>query len=270
MICGKKEKELVPLKSTRRILALFLALLFIVSAAPLQAKAENNLTVLTITPGRNFKPKMTDSDYDDNGDLYYYGYLYKLTVPSESLLTVTIKEKDESVQFDIYKDKEFKKFYQAVYGPASSGKEYLGLEKGTYYIRFWDDDVTVKFTLTPEKNINKDNYCAGRARSLKSDTWAEIANTPKRTYTRWYKISVPKRKTVKVSTGPIDGAGYAITMYDAKMRKISVTSSAKYVVTNKKLDKGTYYIRVSNNKNDDNTIDCFNIHHLPYIRLKWR
>jgi len=137
------------------------------------------------------------------------------------------------------------------------------LSKGTYYIQMYDyaDNPSSQVKFTVKKATFKANYCRAKATVLKAKQTEKIYQTPDHCYVRWYKITVPKKKTVTINTN--DEQAEYVTLYDSKMHAVECTEGSRTIITEDKVPKGTYYIRVSYSDYD------IGDHRGQYITVKW-
>lgn len=137
----------------------------------------------------------------------------------------------------------------------------VSVEEGTYYLKVNQGKCKYSFSAAS----SQENYCMQHAQKLKANKTAKIYFTPKMKYSRWYKISNPRKKKITIT---LNDKTQRFAIYNAKRKKVSTVkkgSSIKYC-TSKAQPKGTYYIRIvsdRNNKEDDDYMFG------KYITLKW-
>lgn len=142
---------------------------------------------------------------------------------------------------------------QEVSDSFSSGISYAGVRKGTYYIKVEQSGAyKLQYTFTAVKE--KKNYKSKKAVTLKSgkkETGVFACDDAKKKKTsRWYKITVPSNKTIKVQ---IDRQGALnpmfLSLYQKSGKKLKLytdgTLKNKKKNTGKmKVEKGTYYMEL--------------------------
>ena len=135
----------------------------------------------------------------------------------------------------------------------SSGISYAGVRKGTYYIKVEHSGAyKLQYTFTAVKE--KKNYNSKKAVTLKSGKKATgvfaCDDEKKKKTSRWYKITVPSNKTIKVQ---IDRQGALNPMYlslyqkSGKKLKLYTDGTLKNKKKNTgkmKVEKGTYYMEL--------------------------
>ena len=178
----------------------------------------------------------------------YTYYRYKITIPAGGYITVTTgkgKTDSEYREVSFYRklNDEDSAYSWWIYGTKKNGVFTIPIDKGTYYLRTYDNH-TIKYKFT--KVQQKPNYCVGKAVPLKKNQKALICQTPLYNYSRWYKIQLPKKQAVNIWFDEWNRA----SLYDSGLHYISMehagTNSPRYFST-EKLPKGTYYIRVERN-----------------------
>ena len=253
------------MKGICRILSLLLVMVMVFSLAPMPAQAARNTSeIININSGKSFKTKQYyyDNSSDNITDWHTVSTVYKLTIPQDSLVTITYQGTSDYSWIYFYTDQACKEYVEGVNG--AKGTIHVVLGDGVYYIRFSKANDIATFIITPQSQINNNNFSKSKAQSLKTNTWVEIINSPNHTYNRWYKIKLTKKQKVKITTS--EDAGYNVTIYNAKNKRVSVADGAKTIVTQKKLPKGTYYICVK----------CINRSYLniassmSYLQMKWQ
>ena len=167
-----------------------LMLLFVVFL-PIKAEAA---TWKQITPGTG----IALTNY--NSGTYYY----KLSLKEDSFVKV---HWNGNADFDyygyVYKDSNFTKSLGSIYANTATGDRYIALKRGTYYVKMYDGfsktpTVRVSFNVTTSASLDKGNYCASKAASLKASTKVTVAQTPNYNYTRWYKVKLTKNQKLTI------------------------------------------------------------------------
>ena len=241
------------MKRIQRTTALLLALLTLLAAFSVPAFAAST-KVVTLQTGKWHK--ITKSDQNT---------LYELKLSADSIVTLNWKEKKEYCDVEFYDSaKANNSIFYASFDDAS-GTYIIAMSKGTYYIQMCElgDNPTAQIKITTQKAVNPSNYCRAKAIALKAGQTVKIAQTADYFYSRWYKITVPKKKTVTITTN--EGRAENIILYDSKMRQVGCTSGSKKVITEDKIDKGTYYIRVLSPRYSDYISEYIG----QYITVKW-
>ncbi len=196
------------------------------------------------------KPKGCESKGTYNSDYTVYTstytcYRYKVTVPANYYMTLTIKGEQYT---DLYLSKALKGSSENPldywYNSQSTGAKtfYVALPKGTYYL--FSDYNYGKFAFKYKlcKYVTKPNYISSKALNWKANKKLPIVQLPGNNFARWYKIKLTKKKRIYVY-GAND-----IDLFDAKRQPLEVRSSDDsdndiYYSYNK-LNAGIYYIRV--------------------------
>ena len=142
-------------------------------------------------------------------------------------------------------DRTRKKYKNEMIDPgAGYGTDFLPVKKGTYYIRCGvsGGNRALKATFYPLKN--KKNYSAKKALPAKKNKMKAVtifAGAKKKTWTRWYKIRLTKKKKLRLWK-----SGGKFTVYKGDqpvtMNYVKHDRSLHCYVSEKKMDKGTYFI----------------------------
>ena len=143
----------------------------------------------------------------------------------------------------------------------SYGTLSCAVEKGTYYLVVHSGKCKYSFSAV---KAQKKNFSREKAQKLKAGKLDKIIFTWKQNYSRWYKISNPKKKKIKVFLNRETG----IEIYNARMIKLSTIESGlgTKCTTTDKQPKGTYYIRVMADR--DRAIHGNDIG--KYVTIKWK
>ena len=183
---------------------------------------------------------------------------YKFTLDDDSLVQFAWSKNDKSLaNVTIYadKNKEKKLYYIDNMNYGASGKEFIALSRGTYYVDMYDGNgsvapkTIVKINWTLAKKYDKKNYSAKTAQKLEANTIVRIPQVHKYSYLRWYKITLPKAQNFTITMSY--GRSHMILLLDSKMNYEEINDKFKYnsdytkKYISEKLPKGTYYILVT-------------------------
>ncbi|MDO5455624.1 MAG: hypothetical protein Q4F25_01765 [Eubacteriales bacterium] len=140
----------------------------------------------------------------------------------------------------------------------SQGTLTCAVEKGTYYLVVYGGKVKYSFSaMKAQKNTTR-----AKAQKLKAGKLGKINFTWKKHPSRWYKVSNPKKKKIKVFLN----RDMNISIYNSKKKRLSTTRNSegtKYTTTEVQ-PKGTYYIRVRSGwKGSSDGIG-------KYVTIKWK
>lgn len=193
--------------------------------------------------------------------------VYKLNLTADSIVTVQWKN-NTAGEGSVYlcTDKSCDdSIYSFVESSEVKGSGTIALSRGSYYFRMfeWDDKPHTQVKITAQKATNQDNYCRARAIALQPNKVVKIAQTPDYNYSRWYRIQLPQKKTVTITTN--DEKAEYISLYNSKMQYVSCASGSKTVISEDPLPKGTYFIRVTS----FGRYDSINEYVGSYITMKW-
>lgn len=186
---------------------------------------------------------------------------YKITLKSPGTVkvyTTYANEKDCYIDVDIYEQVSGKMKLVSNQDSLAAGS-IAGLAKGTYYIKLSNGSmayysIKYKFTAVTDKSGAKKT----KAASLKVGTATKGLILAKDLTSKedWYKLTLTKDKSVEVIfTGDVYGS-LTLSFYDADNNLVgwlyintdtTKDSAVPYLVNskNKKLPKGTYYIKVT-------------------------
>ena len=174
---------------------------------------------------------------------------YKIVVPGEGYITLSAKNTKGGVAYFDILDSNKEPFCDTETLFASGKKPQsikVPVSKGKYYIRLNEDDywdlggyayAKNKFTSVKQP----ENYCMGKALTLKAGSYKKIYQTPKYSFDRYFKIKLTKAKKITIKSKS------EVLIYDDEGNWIDTTSSdTGGIWTNKtkKLKAGSYYIRV--------------------------
>lgn len=220
---------------TRKLVALMLAVLLLLATLPTAGLADSyKVETLKLNQWYRFQ------DYEEHRTIY------KLKVSGETVLNYSWKN-GHYADLDVYRDKACED--RVAYGDIeeTAGSSAFVLYSGTYYIRPYDDSerTKIKFSTKKATNINKPNYCLGKAITVKSGMKVEIAQTKKSNYTRWYRINLPKTKTITLSFTCNDYFSDSdFTLYDRNLNNLYCSKRKGAYVTQGLQPKGTYYLKI--------------------------
>lgn len=231
------------MKIWKKHAAIVLALLMVLTAGrPIPVFAETNCRFQTLSPGKWAK---NSHRYDLVNVDYVY---YVVTLKEAGALNFTLKNAYGDGYVKIYKSKKEiidNKLGGTCHNISTFHKnKMVALEKGTYYLDVETDQCKYTFTAAGKP----DNYCPAKAKRLKANTKVKIIYNPRMVFDRWYKITNPKRKKIRVYTNN-SGRAWHATVYTSKLKPLIYTHDYAgddfyYVETKDPQPKGTYYIRV--------------------------
>ena len=222
---------------TRKLIALMLAVLLLLATLPTAGLADSyKVETLKLNQWYRFQ------DYDEHMTIY------RLKVSGETVLNYSWKNGHDAY-LSVYRDKACEDRVAYTDIEETTGSSAFVLYSGTYYIILSDDSerTKIKFSAKKVATVNKPNYCLGKAITVKSGKKVEIAQTRKSNYTRWYRINLPKTKTITLSF-TCNGYGYFsdsnFTLYDRNLNSLYCTERKGAYVTQGLQPKGTYYLRI--------------------------
>lgn len=200
--------------------------------------------------------------YDTDTAAFVYPY-HQIKVSKKGYLVIEGQDSDGD-NLSLTLCNSDKEEYKKVYITSKSGKKvYVPVEKGTYYLRSMTTSPH-QFKVTVKKApASLNNYRIDKAASIKKGkTVFEIVyvGDKKKTYTRWYKITLTKKQKVKFTE--YNGT---VNLYTNKGKCVSVHEEDGKMVTDKALKKGTYYFRYTASfTKEDKAGKMGNV-----IRFKW-
>ena len=225
----------------KRILRTFLLSILVVMAFGTAAQAKEVYKAIATKQNTWYKPKRYEYGWvgDDYVETYYR---YKITVPANYYVTVTLKDKD-SCRLNLYKSLKAASYDEIEEFYTSSGavSDNIVLQKGIYYFGLsYSNGGAAAFKYKFTKYVNKANYKSSKALAWNANKKIAIVQTPGHNYTRWYKIKLTKKKRVYVW-----GADN-VAMLDAKHQYVKVAENNNadgYAYASyEKLKPGIYYI----------------------------
>ena len=240
------------IKSTKKhalISFVLIVVLLIATAMPASASVDKT-KIVTASLNQWFNANNYDYFYDEkNGEAIYTYYVYKVTVPSDGYLELSIK----GWSLRLYKklsdavEHEYSREICEIHG---NDTVKVAVDKGTYYVRAYGQ---VRCSFKAVKATG--NYCMAKASRLAAKKTVTACMSNKHYYSRWYKITLKRRKQITFWSNQ----GDQVYVYDAKGRELDTehagTQSTRYFT--KKQKKGTYYLRITPWGND-------------VITLKWK
>lgn len=224
-------------------------LLFFFAFIPMRAEAA------TIENGKNTKLLQSGQQF------------YKFTLSDDSLVQVYWSNNTKNgTAITLYVDKDKKKMIDFLYPSGQkTGKEFYALKKGTYYVDMYDyyQVASVKITWNVASKYDKQNYCMAKATTLNKDTIANVVQTPRYDYSRWYRIKLTKAQKVTILS-PYGNGGF-VYLYSPSWQSYQFsTADSTNKVTTDKLAAGTYYIRVAMDGSYYQGVEG------SYIAFKWK
>lgn len=194
---------------------------------------------------------------EKSGKWTYTNNMYKIKVSSPGYLTIKWKTKEEYTSLRLYKQKKDYKDGDSFASIERNHSAKIAVDKGVYYASAGGSSSQPgkigKFQYTFKKVKPTANYSPGTAKYLTPGKTATICMTPEYAYSRWYRITLPKKKSItfwctKWSGGSkSDDPGYYVTVYDSDLKYIDMehagSGSSQYFSSDYQ-EAGTYYIRV--------------------------
>ena len=114
----------------------------------------------------------------------------------------------------------------------------VAVDKGIYYL--YVEEGKCKYTFTAASTPA--NYCIAKAKALQANKKVYNVLTPKTNFTRWFKITNPKKKKIVFWSNDPENILILNSKYQS-MPTIAYGSETRYC-TKKVLPKGTYYLAV--------------------------
>lgn len=220
---------------TRKLIALMLAVLLLLATLPAAGLADSyRVETLKLNQWYRFQ------DYEEHMTIY------RLKVSGETVLNYSWKNGHDAY-LSVYRDKACEDEVTSTRIDGTTGSSAFVLYSGTYYITPYDDSerTKIKFSTKNATTVNKPNYCLGKAITVKSGKKVEIAQTRKSNYTRWYRINLPKTKTITLSfTFNNEYGDFDFILYDRNLNSLHCTERKGAYVTQGLQPKGTYYLKI--------------------------
>lgn len=222
----------------RKQWGLFIAIMLLSLWISSNVMADDVYKVIDLKAGAKVVQK--GSEYDSNtGNRTYYRY--RIVIPEDGYIKISIYKDTGAPFVYIRKKNDNNNIRHITRSDISAGSNILPLSKGTYYLNCDEDETVFGYTYT--KVSFTANYCRKKAALLKKGATVSICQTPKRNYSRWYKIRLTKKQSISFNSS----AGNLIRIYNSKLKSLDIehagSQSTRYF-TQEKLPKGTYYIFV--------------------------
>lgn len=192
--------------------------------------------------------KGTWSDYYIEADTTAY---YKIKAPASGLMKLEVTAEEESPLLEAVLLNGKKKPLSSESPAYISKPLYFGVKKGTCYIRLYNDGMegaAVRIRYTFENVKTTKNISKSKAISLKKGKTAKglLLCGDKKTE-RWYKVTVPKNRKVKISlSAKSNDNDFSLWIYQANMKNVkSLELNNGKTKKTLSLKKGTYYFVIS-------------------------
>jgi len=219
-----------------------------------------------------FIPMHTQAATITNGQtvklLDYRKQFYKFTLEEDALVQFQwINNANDKASCIIYTDKTRSNTLKSNFINNKSGRLFLAMKKGTYYLDLYDDfNPTTKVTVnwTPASKYDKGNYNARTAQNLEPDVLVRVPQVGFYSYYRWYKIKVTRahKITITLPYGPENRVFLVTSKYDSSISSFHIGTDEQSKTTTTKLAVGTYYILVMPASPDSKIGDA--------ISFKWK
>jgi hypothetical protein len=193
---------------------------------------------------------------------------YKFTLEDDALVQFQwINNADNEACCYIYTNKTRSNTLKAFFIKNKSGRLFLAMKKGTYYLDLYDDyNPTTKVTVnwTPASKYDKGNFNARTAQNLEPDVLVRVPQVGFYSYYRWYKIKVTRahKITITLPYGPQSKVFLVTSKYDSSISSFLIGTDEQSKTTTTKLAVGTYYILVMPASPDSQIGDA--------ISFKWK
>ena len=259
-------KPLFKHNTAKKLICLALICLIMISFFPFRAYASSTKYVYNITTLKQNK-FVTSKDYSykynekTNTETYTYD-LYKITLPGYGYVRIETKSVRDLYIYKAINTKKDPYYSESILNLYGKRVYREVLPKGTYYIRA---DKWVKFKWNYCYAKWGTNYCRSKAVPLSSGKKRIEIFHYGREYDRWFKVSLPQKKTITIT---YSAENYYTDFYIYNSRGYSVDNS-KLTDTSWRtvlLPKGTYYIRVYRDNDEDE--DSF--YYGRYLEFCWR
>ena len=250
-----------------------IALAVIISAgfAPLQVSANSDTYTYRITTLDQKKTvtqkKDTKRCNTSNGSYSYTHYLYKIYVPANGYLRIASSSSSKEIKIykSINKNKNILSSEELV-SLFDSRVYYRILPKGYYYIQA-DPGTKLNWSFNRNKTIY--NYCMAKASPLKAGVKTGVFFTFGYEYDRWYKVSLPRNKTITFTFNrldPEDSILNGFILYNSRGYRVNCPYEYGSIYRTGTLRKGTYYIRVWHSQNYNKYDYCDQ----RIVQIMWR
>ena len=207
------------------------------AAADIQVKAYTT----AVSTGKT----LNAGEWENGFSLYELPVYYKINIKTSGLLKINAGNGFEASLCNSKKQEVSDSFWGKI--------SYAGVRKGTYYIKVKHSGAyKLQYTFTAVKE--KKNYKSKKAVTLKSGKKATgvfaCDDAKKKKTSRWYKITVPSNKTIKVQ---IDRQGALnpmyLSLYQKSGKKLKwyaqeALKEKKKNIGKIKVEKGTYYMEL--------------------------
>lgn len=197
--------------------------------------------------------------------------VYQIDVPYNALLTIQYNGTKKNNSLLLLRNRGYTDSQYIKSGKEKTAKKCFVVEKGRYYVVNQDKkkSVSLKYSIKKIKAKDRGNYLRKKAVKLKKNKKESVLQMFSKNYYRWYKITVPKEQKIQligkatsllgeksnqsVSVGTFKEYGYTLMQYpfcdlfifDAKGDVVSCKNTKKGIITEQKVPKGTYYVKVN-------------------------
>lgn len=197
----------------------------------------------------------TERYYESTDTDVYTCYIYKINVPANGYLRIasSATSKEIKIYKSIDKTEEIDWQYENEVATLKGSRAYYRiLPRGYYYIHA---DPGTKFNWSFNRKKTVYNYCRARAVSLKAGAKTGVFFTCGYEYDRWYKVTLTRNKTITVTLSRLD-AEYnsslnGFDVYDLQGKAVNCPELTKTSYRTGTLRKGTYYIRIWRDRDED-------------------
>ena len=201
----------------------------------------------------------------------YDSYYYKLSVPGEGFITLSIKKGKKagsSLTYNLYREPgEPIPFCADSIAGKGKADIRIPMDKGTVYLKTTaGNKVKWKFT----KVAPPSNYSPQTAMSLKKGKKVTVCQSPQCSFNRWFKVTLTNNQKLSFWAE----AGKVVKVYDEDFAECSVkhagAQSLKYS-TAASLKAGTYYLCMYEiDYNTDEASGAPYINRFYYSSLYWK
>ena len=214
-----------------------LCLLMVLSAS--QVRAADVRKSITLKQNKEVTLKAIERKKKTN-----YHYYYKLSIPGDGFITLTIRGKS-GTRFCYYLFRKLSKASSFCFDAfVVKGKTaiQIPMDKGTVYLSA-TQGYKVKWKFT--KVAVPSNYSPDTAMSLKKGKKIKVCQTPKYSFDRWFKVALTKKQRITFWAE----AGRQVSVYNEDLDETydverAGSQSLKYC-TSESLEAGTYYLCMS-------------------------
>ena len=239
-----------------------MVLLVMVFSVPIVARAEDNTEWnYEVEPLKQNTWAPPSDNYEKDTRT-----IFNVNVGSQGKITFKLKDSGSSaILYTVLSDAKgttYGKGPSAYISQGAYATTSCAVAKGNYYLRVISGKCKYSFSAVKTQT----NYSRQKAQKLKAGKLSKICFTWRRNYSRWYKISNPKKKKIKFFfNGDTD-----FEVYDVRGRRLDVRmngSMSKYITTDKQ-PKGTYFIRVMSDRSNSGNHSGNEIG--KYVTVKWK